>query len=36
MQNLNQRTDEQRLRLEAKRSRAHRIQKNVLDLVIWL
>ena len=36
MQNLNQKTEVQRENLAWKRSRAHRIQKNVIDLVLWL
>ena len=36
MQNLNQRTDTQMQRLEEKRSRAHRIQKNLLETFTWL
>ena len=36
MQNLNQQTEEQRETLAWKKSRAHRIQRNVLELVIWL
>ena len=36
MQNLNQRTDTQIQRLEEKRSRAHRIQKNLMEIFVWL
>ena len=36
MQNLNQRTEAQRENLAWKKSRAHRIQKNVLEIFIWL
>ena len=36
MQNLNQRTETQIENLAWKRSRAHRIQKNVWELIIWL
>ena len=36
MQNLNQRTEEQRHNLTWKKSRAHRIQRNILEIVIWL
>ena len=36
MQNLNQRTEEQREKLAWKKSRAHRIQKTVLEIFIWL
>ena len=36
MQNLNQRTDTQIQRLEEKRSSAHRIQKNLMEIFVWL
>ena len=36
MQNLNQRTEAQKEILVWKKSRAHRIQKNVLDIFVWL
>ena len=36
MQNLNQKTEAQRENLAWKRSRAHRIQKNVMEIFIWL
>ena len=36
MQNLNQRTDEQSADLESKRSRSHRIQRNIREIVVWL
>ena len=36
MQNLNQRDDEQKARLETKRNRAHRIQRKIVEMVKWL
>ena len=36
MQNANQRTPEQRAALAVKRHRAHRIQRNVKDLILWM
>ena len=36
MQNLNQKNEEQKARLETKRNRAHRIQRKIVELVRWL